>query len=99
MQSHTSSKFKLHVPFVQTSDVLPVAWSSKEVFVIRELIAHFVSVWQPTEAELRREEAVRRVLRGVASHASPASPAGDLKAWLYVHDRSTHYQVTVSTKN
>lgn len=82
----------------QTSNTLQTAWSSKEVFVIRDLISNYESIWQPTEDEKRRETAVRRVLMRVLSNSAPTAPkaAGDLKAWVYVNDRSTCYQVAVS---
>lgn len=70
------------------------------MFVVRDLIANFESIWEPTEAEKRREAAVRRVIMRVLSNSAPAAPkaAGDLRTWVYVHDKSTCYQITVSYK-
>lgn len=86
------------MPAAMTSDLLQTAWSSKEVFVIRELIANYESIWQPNESEKRREAAVRSVLMRVMSNAAPAAPkaAGDLKAWVYVHDHNTCHQVALT---
>lgn len=85
----------IHV--LQANTALQTAWSAKEVFVVRDLIAHFEAIWEPTEVEKRREVAIRRVLMRVMSNTAPTAPkaAGDLRAWLYVHDRSTCYQVAV----
>lgn len=84
--------------FFQTSNSLQTAWSSKEVFVVRDLIANFEAIWEPTESERRREAAVRGVIMRVLNNTAPPQPkaAGDLKAWIYVHDRTTCHQVTVS---
>ncbi|KAF9817206.1 hypothetical protein SFRURICE_013994, partial [Spodoptera frugiperda] len=81
-----------------TSNTLQTAWSTKEVFVVRDLIANFESIWEPTEAEKRREAAVRRVIMRVLSNSAPAAPkaAGDLRTWVYVHDKSTCYQITLT---
>ncbi|XP_048488620.1 arf-GAP with Rho-GAP domain, ANK repeat and PH domain-containing protein 2 [Plutella xylostella] len=86
------------MPAAVTSDQIQTAWSSKEVFVVRDLIAHYEAIWEPTEAEKRREAAVRRVLLRVTSQPAPSAPkaAGDLKAWVYVHDRSTCFQVSLT---
>lgn len=85
------------MPAAMTSASLPTAWH-KEVFVVRDLIANYEAVWEPTEAEKRREAAVRRVIMRVLSNAVPAPPkaAGDLKTWIYVHDRNTCYQVALT---
>lgn len=66
--------------------------------MIRDLIANYNDIWEPTEAEVRREAAIRRVLLRVLSNtaATPPKAAGDLKAWIYVHDRNTCHQVAVS---
>ncbi|CAK1588482.1 unnamed protein product [Parnassius mnemosyne] len=86
------------MPAALTSNTLQTAWSSKEVYVVRDLIASYEVVWKPTEAEKRREAAVRRVLTRVLASAAPAAPraAGDLRAWVYVHDRTNCYQVTLT---
>ncbi|XP_068632320.1 arf-GAP with Rho-GAP domain, ANK repeat and PH domain-containing protein 2 isoform X2 [Battus philenor] len=89
------------MPSALASNSLQTAWSSKEVLVVRDLIASYEAVWQPTEAERRREAAVYRVLARVLASATPAAPAaprsaGDLRAWLYVHNRTTCYQVTLT---
>ncbi|XP_063837365.1 arf-GAP with Rho-GAP domain, ANK repeat and PH domain-containing protein 2 isoform X2 [Ostrinia nubilalis] len=86
------------MPAAVTSDKLQTAWSTREVFVVRDLIANFEAVWEPTDAEKRREAAVRRVLMTVLGAAAPApkKAAGDLRAWIYVKDRSTCHQVTLT---
>lgn len=86
------------MPAAMTSNTLQTAWSAKEVFVVRDLIANFESIWEPTEAEKRREAAVRRVIMRVLSNSAPAAPkaAGDLRTWVYVHDKSTCYQITLT---
>ncbi|KAJ2954191.1 hypothetical protein O0L34_g2427 [Tuta absoluta] len=86
------------MPAALTSNSLHTAWSSKEVFVVRELIANYEAVWEPTEAETRREAAIRRVLMRVLSNQAPSAPraAGDLRAWVYVRDRSTCHQVALT---
>ncbi|XP_038216426.1 arf-GAP with Rho-GAP domain, ANK repeat and PH domain-containing protein 2 [Zerene cesonia] len=78
------------MPTALTSHTLPHAWSAREQQVVRDLIARYAAVWQPTEAEERREAAVRRVLAAVLGRAAPPAPraAGDLRAWLYVRDRA-----------
>lgn len=65
--------------------------------MVRDLIANFEAIWEPTDAEKRREAAVRRVLMTVLGNVAPApkKAAGDLRAWVYVRDRSTCHQVTV----
>ncbi|KAL0902177.1 hypothetical protein ABMA27_000113 [Loxostege sticticalis] len=86
------------MPAALTSDTLQTAWSTKEVFVVRDLIANFEAIWEPTDAEKRREAAVRRVLMTVLGNVAPApkKAAGDLRAWVYVKDRSTCHQVTLT---
>ncbi|KAJ0184039.1 hypothetical protein K1T71_000462 [Dendrolimus kikuchii] len=86
------------MPAAMTSNTLQTAWSSKEVFVIRDLIANYEAIWQPTEDEKRREAAVRRILMRVLSNSAPTAPkaAGDLKAWVYVNDRNTCCQVALN---
>ncbi|XP_028169314.1 arf-GAP with Rho-GAP domain, ANK repeat and PH domain-containing protein 1-like [Ostrinia furnacalis] len=86
------------MPAAVTSDKLQTAWSTREVFVVRDLIANFEAVWEPTDAEKRREAAVRRVLMTVLGAAAPApkKAAGDLRAWIYVKNRSTCHQVTLT---
>ncbi|XP_004932886.2 arf-GAP with Rho-GAP domain, ANK repeat and PH domain-containing protein 2 [Bombyx mandarina] len=86
------------MPTALTSNNLQTAWSSKEVLVVRDLIANFEAIWEPTEAEKRREAAVRRVLMRVLSNSAPAPhrAAGDLKAWIHVNDRSQCYQVALT---
>ncbi|XP_075990835.1 rhoGAP_ARAP and RA_ARAPs domain-containing protein RhoGAP15B [Anticarsia gemmatalis] len=86
------------MPAALTSNTLQTAWSSKEMFVVRDLIANFEAIWEPTETERRREAAVRRVITKILSNAAPAPPkaAGDLRAWVYVHDRGTCIQVTLT---
>lgn len=92
-----SSKIKRN-SFPQTSNALQTAWSSKEVYVVRDLIQQYEAIWEPNDNEKRREAAVRRVLLRVLSNSAPAAPkaAGDLKAWVCVKDRSTCFQVAVS---
>ncbi|XP_049885217.1 arf-GAP with Rho-GAP domain, ANK repeat and PH domain-containing protein 2 isoform X2 [Pectinophora gossypiella] len=86
------------MPAALTSNTLQTAWSSKEVYVVRELIASFESVWEPTEAERRREAAVRKILVRVLSNSAPTAPmpAGDLRAWVYIHDRNTCHQIALT---
>lgn len=86
------------MPAALTSNTLQTAWSSKEVFVVRDLIANFEAVWLPTDGEKSREEAVRRVLMTVLGNAVPApkKAAGDLKAWVYIKDRNTCHQITLT---
>ncbi|XP_063633158.1 arf-GAP with Rho-GAP domain, ANK repeat and PH domain-containing protein 2 [Cydia splendana] len=86
------------MPAALTSNTLNTSWYSKEVYVVRDLIANYEAVWEPTEAEKRREGAVRRVLMRVLSNRAPSAPkaAGDLKAWIYVKDRTTCYQVSLT---
>ncbi|KAI5640870.1 rhoGAP domain-containing protein [Phthorimaea operculella] len=86
------------MPAALTSNSLQAAWSSKEVYVVRELIASYEAVWEPTEVETRREAAIRRILMRVLSNQAPSAPraAGDLRAWVYVHDRNTCYQVALT---
>ncbi|KAJ8736874.1 hypothetical protein PYW07_000145 [Mythimna separata] len=86
------------MPAAMTSNTLQTAWSTKEVYVVRDLIGNFEKIWEPTEAEKRREAAVRRIIMRVLSNSSPTAPkaAGDLRAWVYVHDKSTCYQITLT---
>ncbi|XP_047040592.1 arf-GAP with Rho-GAP domain, ANK repeat and PH domain-containing protein 2 [Helicoverpa zea] len=86
------------MPAAMTSNTLQTAWSTKEVFVVRDLIANFESIWEPTEAEKRREAAVRRVIMRVLSNSAPTAPkaAGDLRTWVYVLDKSTCHQITLT---
>ncbi|CAH2035023.1 unnamed protein product, partial [Iphiclides podalirius] len=86
------------MPAALASNALQTAWSSKEVYVVRDLIANYEAVWRPTQAERAREAAVRRVLTRVLSNAAPAAPrtAGDLRAWVYVHDRHNCYQIVLT---
>ncbi|XP_052746569.1 arf-GAP with Rho-GAP domain, ANK repeat and PH domain-containing protein 2 [Bicyclus anynana] len=86
------------MPTAVTSQTLQTAWSVKEHHVVRDLIVNYEAVWEPTEAELRREAAIRRVLVRVLSNTATTAPkaAGDLRAWIYVHDRNTCYQVSLT---
>ncbi|XP_072930804.1 arf-GAP with Rho-GAP domain, ANK repeat and PH domain-containing protein 2 [Epargyreus clarus] len=86
------------MPAAVTSSTLQTAWSAKEVHVVRDLIGGYEAVWQPTEGERRREAAVRGVLRRVLRSAvhAPRRAAGDLRAWVYVHDRGTCHQIALT---
>ncbi|CAH2103627.1 unnamed protein product [Euphydryas editha] len=86
------------MPGALASNTLQTAWSAKEQYVIRDLIANYVDIWEPTESEVRREAAIRRVLVRVLSNTAPTPPkaAGDLKAWIYVIDRNTCHQVALT---
>ncbi|KAL4717516.1 hypothetical protein ACJJTC_000665 [Scirpophaga incertulas] len=86
------------MPAAMTSDILQTAWSCKEVFVVKDLIANFEKIWEPTEAERSREAAVRRVLMAVLGNTAPAprKAAGDLKVWIYVNDRNCCHQITLT---
>ncbi|XP_026500877.2 arf-GAP with Rho-GAP domain, ANK repeat and PH domain-containing protein 2 [Vanessa tameamea] len=86
------------MPAALTSHNLQTAWSAKEQYVVRDLIANYEAIWEPTEVEVRREAAIRRVLVRVLSNTVPSPPkaAGDLKAWIYIHDRNTCHQVALT---
>ncbi|XP_047524117.1 arf-GAP with Rho-GAP domain, ANK repeat and PH domain-containing protein 2 [Pieris napi] len=86
------------MPAALTSQTLQTAWSAKEQYVVRDLIANYEEVWEPTESETRREAAIRRVLMRVLSNTAPAPPkaAGDLRAWIYVNDRNTCHQIALT---
>ncbi|XP_045784309.1 arf-GAP with Rho-GAP domain, ANK repeat and PH domain-containing protein 1 [Maniola jurtina] len=86
------------MPTAVTSQTLQTAWSVKEHHVVRDMIVSYEDIWEPTEAELRREAAIRRVLVRVLSNTATTAPkgAGDLRAWIYVHDRNTCYQVSLT---
>ncbi|CAK1554623.1 unnamed protein product [Leptosia nina] len=86
------------MPAALTSQTLQTAWSAKEQYVVRDLIANFEAIWEPTETEIRREAAIRRVLMRVLSNTAPAPPkaAGDLRAWIYINDRNTCHHVALT---
>ncbi|XP_060809453.1 arf-GAP with Rho-GAP domain, ANK repeat and PH domain-containing protein 2 [Amyelois transitella] len=85
------------MPTAMTSDPLQSDWNSYLV-VVKDLIANFESVWEPTDAEKRREAAIRRVLVKVYGSPTQVAPkaAGDLRTWIYVHDRNTCHQVVLT---
>ncbi|GBP93734.1 Arf-GAP with Rho-GAP domain, ANK repeat and PH domain-containing protein 3, partial [Eumeta japonica] len=85
-------------PLIKALKSLNKAWFSQEVVVVHDLISNYELVWEPSDAERRREAAVRRVLERVSSNNAAATPrsAGDLKAWVHVHDRTNCYQVALT---
>ncbi|KOB67982.1 Uncharacterized protein OBRU01_18991, partial [Operophtera brumata] len=60
------------MPSPMTNNAAQTAWSSKEVFVVRDLIIHFESIWESTESEKRREDAMRKILMRVLSNSAPS---------------------------
>lgn len=65
---------------------------------MKDLITHYEAVWDPSESERRREAVIRKMLSKAMNNTVPLQPksAGDLRAWVYVHNRDTCYQVEVS---
>ncbi|XP_050683153.1 arf-GAP with Rho-GAP domain, ANK repeat and PH domain-containing protein 2 [Leptidea sinapis] len=86
------------MPAALTSQTLQTAWSAKEQYVVRDMISNYEDIWEPTEVETRREAAIRRILMRVLSNTAPTSPkaAGDLRAWVYIHDRNTCHQIALT---
>ncbi|XP_053623664.1 arf-GAP with Rho-GAP domain, ANK repeat and PH domain-containing protein 2 [Plodia interpunctella] len=84
-------------PAAMTTDPLQNDWNAYLV-VVKDLIANFESIWEPTEAEKRREAAIRRVLVKVYGPPTQVAPkaAGDLRTWIYVHDRNTCHQIALT---
>ncbi|KAM3969013.1 rhoGAP_ARAP and RA_ARAPs domain-containing protein RhoGAP15B [Aphomia sociella] len=85
------------MPTATTSDFNQQAWVSY-MHVIKDLITNFDSVWESTEAEQRREAAIRSVLIKVYGSPDPVAPkaAGDLRTWVYINDKNTCYQVALT---
>ncbi|XP_026760493.2 arf-GAP with Rho-GAP domain, ANK repeat and PH domain-containing protein 2 isoform X1 [Galleria mellonella] len=85
------------MPQATTSEPNQQMWMTC-MHVIKDLIVNFESIWEPTEAEKRREAAIRRVLVKVYGTQVPVAPkaAGDLRTWIYVNDKTTCYQVALT---
>lgn len=86
------------IVILQTGTNLAPVWSVKEITVVRELIAQYETIWNPTEEEKKQEVTTRNVLMRVLSQLPPAAvkSAGDLKTWVYVGDKNTCFHITVS---
>ncbi|XP_032526576.2 arf-GAP with Rho-GAP domain, ANK repeat and PH domain-containing protein 2 isoform X1 [Danaus plexippus] len=86
------------MPTALTSQSLQTAWSAKEQYVVKDLITHYEAVWDPSESERRREAVIRKMLSKAMNNTVPLQPksAGDLRAWVYVHNRDTCYQVELT---
>ncbi|XP_059055314.1 arf-GAP with Rho-GAP domain, ANK repeat and PH domain-containing protein 2 [Achroia grisella] len=85
------------MPQATTSDPNQKTWTTC-LYVIKDLIVNFEAIWEPTDAEKLREAAIRRVLVKVYGSQISVAPkaAGDLRAWVYINDKSTCYHVALT---